>query len=135
MIFEIRPFGLINKESDNKMKFKKMSENMTADEIRTVFQIVLPFGKMLNYERQTDTNYISVWYTLPEDRLKVHELNLLPDDIYYECEKVGKERILENGDRLYQYRQFTVARGYSEIWLNNPYNVKKIPPYIEDEDT
>ena len=103
------------------MKFKKMSEDMTEEEIRTVFQIVLPFGTMLNYERQTDTNYISVWYTLPEDRLKVHELNLLPDDVYYECEKVGKERILENGDRLYQYRQFTVARGYSEIWLNNPY--------------
>lgn len=135
MIFEIRPFSLINKESDNKMKFKKMSEDMTEEEIRTVFQIVLPFGKMLNYERQTDTNYISVWYTLPEDSLKVHELNLLPDDVYYECEKVGKERILENGDRLHQYRQFTVARGYSEIWLNNPYNVKKIPPYIKDEDT
>ncbi|HJC42510.1 MAG TPA: hypothetical protein H9756_02350 [Candidatus Mediterraneibacter gallistercoris] len=94
---------------------------MSKEEIRTVFQIVLPFGKMLNYERQIDTNYIVVWYTLPEDRLKVHELNLLPDDVYYECEKVGKERILENGDWLHQYRQFTVARGYSEIWLNNPY--------------
>lgn len=117
------------------MLFKKLSEDMSEEEIRTVFQIVLPFGKMLNYERQTDTNYISVWYTLPEDSLKVHELNLLPDDVYYECEMVGKERILENGDRLYQYRQFTVARGYSEIWLNNPYNVKKTPPYIEDEDT
>lgn len=103
------------------MIFKKISEDMSEEEIRTVFQIVLPFGKMLNYERQTDTNYISVWYTLPEDGLKVHELNLLPDDVYYECEKVGKERILENGEQLHQYRQFTVARGYSEIWLNNPY--------------
>lgn len=94
---------------------------MTEEEIKTVFQIVLPFGKMLNYERQTDTNFIAVWYTLPEDSLKVHELNFLPDDVYFECERVGKERILENGEQLHQYRQFTVARGYSEIWLNNPY--------------
>ena len=98
-----------------------MLENMTEEEISTIFQIVLPFRKMLNYERQTDTNHISVWYTLPEDSLKVHELNLLSDDVCYECEKVGKERILENGDRLYQYSQFTVARDYTKIWLNNPY--------------
>lgn len=103
------------------MKFRLMSKDMTEEEIRTVFQIVLPFGKMLEYERNTVTNYISVQYTQPRDNQVIHELNLLPDDIYYECEKVGKERILENGDRLHQYRQFTVARGYSEIWLNNPY--------------
>lgn len=103
------------------MKFRLMSENMTEEEIRTVFQIVLPFGKMLEYERNTVTNYISVQYTQPRDNQVIHELNLLPDDVYFECERVGKERILENGEQLHQYRQFTVARGYSEIWLNNPY--------------
>lgn len=111
--------------SGGEMKFKLLSKDMTEEEIRTVFQIVLPFGKMLNYERQTDTNYISVWYTLPEDSLKVHELNLLPDDVYYECERVGKERLLEDGEKLHQYRQFMIARGYSEIWLNNPYCINK----------
>lgn len=103
------------------MKFRLMSKDMTEEEIGIVFQIVLPFGKMLDYERHPQTNYISVRYVIPEENPKEHEMNLLPDDVYYECEKVGKERILENGDRLHQYRQFTVARGYSEIWLNNPY--------------
>lgn len=108
-----------------KMKYKSMSENMTDVEIKTVLQIVVPFGKMLDYERYTETNYISVRYMIPEENLKTHELNLLPDDVYYECEKLGNERLLENGEKLYQYRQFMIARGYSEIWLNNPYCLEK----------
>lgn len=103
------------------MKFKKMSEDMTEEEIRIVFQIVLPFGKMLDYERHPRTNYISVRYVMPEEEPVEHEMNLLPDDVYFECERVGKERLLENGDQLHQYRQFMVARGFSEIWLSNPY--------------
>ncbi len=103
------------------MRFRLMSKDMTEEEIRTVFQIVLPFGKMLVYERNTVTNYISVQYTQPKDSPVIHELNLLPDDVYYECERVGKERLLEDGEKLHQYRQFMIARGYSEIWLNNPY--------------
>lgn len=107
------------------MRFRLMSKDMTEEEIRTVFQIVLPFGKMLEYERNTVTNYISVQYTQPRDNQVIHELNLLPDDVYYECERVGKERLLEDGEKLHQYRQFMTARGYSEIWLNNPYCINK----------
>ena len=107
------------------MKFKLMSEDMTEDEIRTAFQIVLPFGKMLDYERHPQTNYISVHYVMPEEKPVIHEMELLPDDVYFQCEKVGKERLLEDGEKLYQYRQFMVARGYSEIWLSNPYCINK----------
>ena len=103
------------------MNFREMSKVMTEDEIETVFRIVLPYGKMLDFERHTNTNYISVNYTLPEDRQNIHELNLLPDDVYFKCENVGKEKLLENGDILHRYRKFNVARGYSEIWLNNPF--------------
>ena len=107
------------------MKFKLMSEDMTEDEIRTAFQIVLPFGKMLDYERHPQTNYISVHYVMPEEKPVVHEMELLPDDVYFQCEKVGKERLLENGEKLYQYRQYMVAKGYSELWLSNPYCINK----------
>lgn len=103
------------------MKFRLMSEDMTEEEIRIVFQIVLPFGKMLDYERHPQTNYVSVRYVIPVENPKEHELNLLPDDVYYECERIGKERLLEDGEKLYQYRQFMVARGFSELWLSNPY--------------
>lgn len=103
------------------MRFRKMAEDMTEEEIMTVFQIVLPFGKILDYERHKGSNYISVRYTQPKDSPTIHELNLLPDDVYFECERIGKERLLEDGYLLYQYKQFNVARGYSELWLNNPY--------------
>lgn len=103
------------------MKFRLMSKDMTKEEIRTAFQIVLPFGKMLDYERHPRTNYVSVRYVIPEENPKEHEMNLLPDDVYFECENVGKERLLESGERLHRYRQFNIARGYSEVWLNNPY--------------
>lgn len=111
-----------------KMIFRLMSEDMTEDEIRTAFQIVLPFGKMLDYERHPQTNYISVHYVMPEEKPVVHEMELLPDDVYFQCKKTGKERLLEDGEKLYQYRQFMVARGYSELWLSNPYIIKNPLP-------
>lgn len=107
------------------MNFRLMSKDMTEEEIRTAFQIVLPFGKMLDYERHPQTNYVSVRYVIPVENPKEHELNLLPDDVYYECERIGKERLLEDGEKLYQYRQFMVARGFSELWLSNPYCINK----------
>lgn len=117
---------LMNEEM--KMIFRLMSEDMTEDEIRTAFQIVLPFGKMLDYERHPQTNYISVHYVMPEEKPVVHEMELLPDDVYFQCKKTGKERLLEDGEKLYQYRQFMVARGYSELWLSNPYIIKNPLP-------
>lgn len=105
--------------------FRRMSNEMTEEEIGMVFQIVLPFGKMLDYERHPQTNYISVRYVIPEENPKEHEMNLLPDDVYLNCESLGGEKILEEGTVLHQYRQFNVARGYSEIWLNNPYCINK----------
>lgn len=110
------------------MKFKLMSEDMTEDEIRTAFQIVLPFGKMLDYEKHPKSNYISIRYVVPEEKPVVHEMELLPDDVYFQCEKVGKERLLEDGEKLYQYRLFMVARRYSELWLSNPYIIKNPLP-------
>lgn len=107
------------------MKFKLMSEDMTEEEIRTAFQIVLPFGKILDYEKHPTTNYISIRYVRPEEKPVVHEIELLPDDVYFQCKKTGKERLLEDGEKLYQYRQFMVARGYSELWVNNPYCINK----------
>ena len=107
------------------MKFKLMSEDMTEEEIKTAFQIVLPFGKMLDYEKHPKTNYISIHYVMPGEKPVVHEMELLPDDVYFQCKKTGEERLLKNGEKLYQYRQFMVARGYSEIWLSNPYCINK----------
>ena len=60
--------------------FRRMSNEMTEEEIGMVFQIVLPFGKMLDYERHPQTNYISVRYVIPEENPKEHEMNLLPSD-------------------------------------------------------
>lgn len=105
--------------------FRRMSEDMTEEEIGIVFQILLPFGKMLDYEKHPKSNYISIRYVVPEEKPVFHEMELLPDDVYFQCEKTGKERLLEDGEKLYQYRQFMVARGYSEIWLNNPYCINK----------
>ena len=100
--------------------FRRMSNEMTDEEIKIVFQIVLPFGKMLNYERHTETNYISVRYVIPEENPKEHEMNLLPDDVYLNCESLGEEKILEEGTVLHQYRQFNVARGYSCLLYTSP---------------
>ncbi len=39
----------------------------------------------------------------------------MPDD------DLSDEIRMEEGEVLYKYRQFMIAKGYSEMWLNNPY--------------
>ena len=51
-----------------------------------------------------------------------HQINFLPDDIYLVPDDDLLDEIrMEEGEVLYKYRQFMIAKGYSEMWLNNPY--------------
>ncbi len=103
------------------MKFREMSEEITSDEILIAFLIIEPEGRLKRYERNRD--YIRVFYNMPNDNNSIeHRLDLLPDDVYYiDDEKDYIETPLENGDKMFQYHQFMVAKGYSYLWKNNPY--------------
>lgn len=103
------------------MKFREMSQEMNEEEIRTLFNIVLPDAIFRKYQRMSD--YIRVWYSFPNDKDKTkHRLDLLPDDVYFISDtKESEEMPLKNGNILHRYNQFMVAKGYSLVWKENPY--------------
>lgn len=103
------------------MKFRNMAEEITENEILVLFWIAEPEGYLKRYERKED--YIRVYYTLPSEQKTVeHRLDLLPDDVYFIDDEIDSDETpLANGNKMYQYQQFTIARGYSYFWQNNPY--------------
>ncbi len=104
------------------MKFRRIAEEITEQEIRGVLEMVFESSaKLLYYERRTRHNYIEVFYILPSDDT-VHRMDLLPDNLYDMDEDIDKEFV--NGDINWRYMQFTVAKGYSELWADNQYMKK-----------
>lgn len=105
------------------MQFRIMAETMSDAEVAFVFHLVYPYGKLGKVERDRSGNAINVCYSLPEEPDNVvHRIDFLPDDIYLISDDELPEEIpVEECEILYQYRQFMVAKGYSELWLNNPY--------------
>ena len=103
------------------MEYRRMAEEIREDEIRVLLSIIYPTARMISFKHHRETNFISVTYSFLNEGEKEHKLDLLPDDVY----------VIEDGDVLdgqpldgnimYEYSRFTIARGYSEIWLNNPY--------------
>ena len=62
-------------------------------------------------------------YSFPDEPgCTIRRIDFLPDDIYFLTnDTIQKEIYIGECNKLYQYRQFMIAKGYSEFWLNNPY--------------
>lgn len=105
------------------MKFRMMSKEMLDSEIEQVLHMVFPFAQIKEIVRVTQTNYIHVSYFFSEESGdKYHQINFLPDDIYLiDDEDFLDEVLVEQTEVIYRYRQFMLAKGYSEMWLNNPF--------------
>lgn len=104
------------------MRFRDMSEEMAEEEILLIFRIVYPYGKLIKYKRKT--GYITVYYLLPSDNKGIkRRVDFLPDDIYIvePNSRLPDGEPIRNGDILYKYSQYMIAKGYSEYWLDNPY--------------
>ena len=94
---------------------------MTVNEIGQVLSIIRPHSTLVHYTIHTD--FIHIVYT---DRWNgtplLQQMDLLPDDIYVFTEySLSDGEPLKDGDILYEYRQYMVAKGYSELWLDNPW--------------
>lgn len=105
------------------MEFRAMAEAMSDKEVTLILRLVEPFGNVEKVIRNYDSNSLNVHYSLlREKHKKIHQLNFLPDDIYLISDNDSSDETrMEEGEALYKYRQFMIAKGYSEMWLNNPY--------------
>lgn len=106
------------------MKFKEMSKEMTREEIDIILKIVYPYAHLVKFNRVIKQNFIKVSFTLSAEE-KLYQADFLPDDIYvYDLKNDSPDgEPVKNGSILFHYQQFMVARGYSELWLNNPYSL------------
>ncbi len=105
------------------MEFRAMAADMSDKEVVVILHLVYPFSRVEKIIRNYDSNSINVKYSLLKEEYKVmHQINFLPDDIYlFTDDDPPDETRMEESDALYQYHQFMIAKGYSEMWLNNPY--------------
>ena len=105
------------------MRYRILSEEITEDEIITLFWIMVPEGRMKNYEFIDE--YIRIYYTLPYTDIDVvHKVDFLPDEVYFVDEENESNVIpCEDGEKMHLYLQFMVARGFSPLWKGNPFAV------------
>lgn len=105
------------------MEFRAMAASMSDKEVALVLHLVCPFGRVEKIIRNYNSNSINVHYSLlREKNTFIHQINFLPDDIYLlSDDEPPDETRMEEGETLYQYHQFMIAKGYSEMWLSNPY--------------
>ncbi len=105
------------------MEFRAMASAMSDKEVAVILHLVYPFSRVEKIIRNYDSNSINVQYSLLKEEYKsLHEISFLPDDIYLLADDGSlDETRMEESSTLYQYHQFMIAKGYSEMWLNNPY--------------
>ena len=92
-----------------------MARYMSEKEIKEVLQIIYPDTLYKGY-RRTD-NEIIVFFSVNG---KNKECTLLSDLV----EDLPKGMQLSPNEQ-YEYRKYMVAKGYSELWINNQYGKKK----------
>ena len=103
------------------MKFKNMAEYMGREDIETVLGFFYPYGSIIKMERIMDRNFIEVYFSnnYSKEPLKV---DFLSDDVYiYENSTMPDGEPCQDEEKMHKYKQYMVAKGYSDVWLNNPY--------------
>lgn len=100
------------------MEYKSLAEKLPDEEISRLLWIVNEDAILVSFERNKEQNYISVFYRLP-DLADIKQIDFLADCIYYINGRIEQE--VKNPEIRHRYLQYTVAKGYSEIWKCNPY--------------
>lgn len=100
------------------MEYKSLAEKLPDEEISRLLWIVNEDAILVSFERNKEQNYISVFYRLP-NLVEIKQIDFLADCIYYINGRIEQE--VKNPEIRHRYLQYTVTKGYSEIWKCNPY--------------
>ena len=96
-------------------KFREISE-MSDAEVRICMSLILEDSIISNIKRNPIQNTIDVEFTILGYKEKTYKISLLPDE--FNIENIpGRIHLKTNG--LYLYKQFMIAKGYSEYWKDN----------------
>ncbi len=103
------------------MQYRRLAKYIKKKEIKVLLSAIYPEAELRYFKRRERLNYVEVYF---EDarREQIRQVDFLPDDIYvYRDDEKGDGIAIENGDILYRYNQFMIAKGYSDLWKDNPY--------------
>lgn len=100
------------------MRFKDLSKEITYEEVQVAFHILEPEGHLLGWHR--GEGFVRIRYRLPYSET-VRRMDLLPDSAYTGTGHESQDEPWPEGDTMYRYHQFMVAKGYSELWKDNPF--------------
>lgn len=95
--------------------FKRMAKEMTDKEVRICMSLLFDGSIIKKIERYERQNAIAVEFEMMNyENQTTYSVNLLPD-----CVEQLSEGVNLKPEGEYMYRQFTIARGYSEYWKDN----------------
>ena len=95
--------------------FKLMATEMTDREIRICMSLLFDGDEIQSVTRERQANSINVEFVFMNDTYcKKHSVDLLPDSI----DELSPGVDIKPGGE-YFYKQFMVAKGYSEYWKDN----------------
>lgn len=100
------------------MRFKNLSKEITYEEVQVAFHILEPEGHLLGWHR--DEGFVRIQYRRPYSDT-VRRMDLLPVTAYTGTSHESQDEPWPEGNAMYRYHQFMVAKGYSELWKDNPY--------------
>lgn len=93
------------------MKFRKLTEEMQEEDFKEVLEIIYPYTTYCGYKRMEGE--IKVFFKLHG---KIKSCVLLPDQV-----EDMPDGMQLSCDEQYEYRKYMVAKGFSELWVNNRY--------------
>ena len=127
-------------EEERDMRYRKMAIEMTDTEIQTLIQLIYENVEVTHYKRYKEENFIRVYFKYPSTpENQEMEVDFLPDDIYIN----DTLPFNEHGNQMFLYRQYMVAKGYSDYWkgnmfiseLSTNYDLENIIRLIEENQT
>lgn len=100
------------------MRYRDLAKEMTYEEVQVAFRILEPEGILLGWHR--DEGFVRIQYRRPYSET-VRRMDLLPDTVYTGTGHESQDEPWPEGDAMHRYHQFMVAKGYSQLWKDNPF--------------
>ena len=97
--------------------FRHMSEEMGKQDVEICMMLLFEGSRIIDIYRDIKMNFLEVEFVI-DGRSEEFHVSLLPDGI--EDLSAG---LTVAPNRLYEYRQFMVAKRYSELWKDNIFSV------------
>lgn len=97
------------------MKYRNFSEEMQEKDLKEVLEIIYPDTIFCGYKRME--REIKIFFKLHG---KIRSCVLLADQVVDMLNRMELDNNLQ-----YEYQKYMVARGYSELWINNHYVKEK----------